>query len=278
MWFLECRHLIRREHELVQLHGGIISYRKMLVLFRWCLGLSCGFTQHMRLGFSCVFLSSPKNERLNTGRTSLGRTIAIVKIIPSFWLALLLHLQCTGMGACSFKFYFPCDCWHVGLATSFWPGLVGIQVWLQRVQKTVNSWKHTQACTHTTHHTQVEMRQPHSQRRRWISSWWWFLLKAGARVAFPGLTGAAGQVCILPPFIFLVVSEPQLWSSQAGAPWGYGPPVVHFSALLFGHSSSQCASWSSDTGALLPSSPSLSPPLPRAGLPSFLLIQSSRKL
>lgn len=34
MWFSEYMHLIRREHELVQLQIRIISYRKIVVLFQ----------------------------------------------------------------------------------------------------------------------------------------------------------------------------------------------------------------------------------------------------
>lgn len=45
----------------------------------WC---GCGFAQCRSLGFN-VFLSNPKNERLNAGRTSPRRTRAVVKIIPS---------------------------------------------------------------------------------------------------------------------------------------------------------------------------------------------------
>lgn len=45
-------------------------------------GFGCEFTQCMRMGFQCVFLSIPKNERLNTGRTGLRRTATVVKIIP----------------------------------------------------------------------------------------------------------------------------------------------------------------------------------------------------
>lgn len=96
----------------------------------------------------------------------------------------------------------------------------------------------------------------------------------------PGVTGSPEQVRVLLPFV--LPGLPHVLGGMTPArscPSSVGTPVVLFSPLHLGQSSSRCACSSPNTGVPLPClcPPPPSPPLLEVGLPSFVLVQSSKQ-